>query len=1114
MNNKLTKVVDRYLRETVFSYDTVGKLSVVSFSAGQSVTYTYDANNNLIKALYADATSRQYVYENTTFSNALTGRIDENTNRIANYRYDDTGRADLTEKPGGINKYVLVYNTDGTTTVTDPSGAVRTYTFITEFGVTKVANITGGPCTSCGSNTAAATYDENGYLDSKTDLNENLTTYDYNAQGLQTSRTEAVGKAEERTIITDWNTVARLPTKITEPGKSTDFNYDANSNLTSRIETDTNTNEKRTVSYTYNDFGQVLTVDGPRTDVNDVTTYSYDAQGNLTQVQNALGHTSNITSYDSTGRPLSLVDANGLITTLIYDGRGRLKSRNRGGEPTTFDYDSVGNLQVITTADGRTLTYGYDAVQRLTSIQDQLGNTITYTLDAAGNRTKEDTTDTTNVLTQTRQQLYNDLNQLTEIIGLNNHTTTFAYDGNGNRTTTTDAATQTTTSAFDALNRLISVLDPDPSSGAVKYGYDPQDNLVSVEDVNGNVTTYGYDGFGNRTSQTSPDTGTTTFSFDETGNVLSKTDAKGQITSYEYDALNRLTFTTYSDGSEDNYFYDEYAGQIGRLNYLESYSDTNGWSGIMYEYDIHGRLEYKEQMADNFLLSTYNIYDTKGRLSSVWYSPSGTVIEYIYSNGQLSGMMVNNELILSNISYQPFGPVKGWIWGNGSIHSQGYDLDGRLISQTIGNETRTLGYDSRGNIETISSNSINQLFGYDFLNRLETANDASFNQTFDYDANGNRTSIADSIAATTDSYGYDASNTNRLVSIAGSTSKTYQYDLNGNITNDGIHSYGYDVRNRLINVDTTNAKYQHNTLGSRIVKETPDKTTSYYYNEQGQLIAEGDQYGEIEKEIFYLGSQPVAVRTVKYDPATAQNVGTLSYIHTDHLGTPRVITDPTNNTPVWTWHSDPFGQTAANDDPDGDGNTFTFNLRFPGQYYDVETGSHYNYFRDYDPSTGRYVQSDPIDLAGGLNTYGYVGGNPLRYSDKFGLHYYPDVNGSITPHTHPYPNDGSVDFGPKQNGMVDPTSPEHYQLPGCLYCSQKLSKCLYDENVGKSSASCLKCYTTKGKGFKGAKACLECAKGSAAGFKCMYDNCESGLQGQDQQCNRKCELKGNCCDKK
>jgi len=98
-----------------------------------------------------------------------------------------------------------------------------------------------------------------------------------------------------------------------------------------------------------------------------------------------------------------------------------------------------------------------------------------------------------------------------------------------------------------------------------------------------------------------------------------------------------------------------------------------------------------------------------------------------------------------------------------------------------------------------------------------------------------------------------------------------------------------------------------------------------------------------------------------------------------------VITDA-NQVIVWRWdNEDPFGATIASEDPDGDGTTVTCNLRFPGQYFDSETGNHYNYFRDYDPETGRYVQSDPIGLGGGLNTYGYVRGSPTNRFDPFGL---------------------------------------------------------------------------------------------------------------------------------
>ena len=110
----------------------------------------------------------------------------------------------------------------------------------------------------------------------------------------------------------------------------------------------------------------------------------------------------------------------------------------------------------------------------------------------------------------------------------------------------------------------------------------------------------------------------------------------------------------------------------------------------------------------------------------------------------------------------------------------------------------------------------------------------------------------------------------------------------------------------------------------------------------------------------------------------------LLYLHVDHLNTPRVATDQ-NQTTVWAWSSDAFGVGRANKDPDGDGIKHNVRLRFPGQYADGETGLYYNYFRDYDRTTGRYVQSDPIGLNGGINTFGYVGGNPLFWSDPTGL---------------------------------------------------------------------------------------------------------------------------------
>jgi RHS repeat-associated protein len=172
-------------------------------------------------------------------------------------------------------------------------------------------------------------------------------------------------------------------------------------------------------------------------------------------------------------------------------------------------------------------------------------------------------------------------------------------------------------------------------------------------------------------------------------------------------------------------------------------------------------------------------------------------------------------------------------------------------------------------------------------------------------------------------------------------------------------------------VDSGSVTYAHNGQGQRVLKDDGSETL-FAYDEEGQLIGEYDEYGAAIQETVWFNGMPVAVLvgSNKY------------YVHTDHLGTPRAITN--GNTVIWRWESDPFGTTAAQEDPDGDLTNFTYNLRFPGQYFDGETGLHYNYFRTYDPSTGRYLESDPIGLAAGLNTYGYALQNPMQYTDPTG----------------------------------------------------------------------------------------------------------------------------------
>ncbi|MFC4158995.1 RHS repeat domain-containing protein [Chitinimonas lacunae] len=190
--------------------------------------------------------------------------------------------------------------------------------------------------------------------------------------------------------------------------------------------------------------------------------------------------------------------------------------------------------------------------------------------------------------------------------------------------------------------------------------------------------------------------------------------------------------------------------------------------------------------------------------------------------------------------------------------------------------------------------------------------------------------------------------------------------------------------------------YRYAANGERVQKIGPDgKISIFVYSPAGELIGEYDANGKAKEEIIWFANRPVA----------SIRAGKVYYVMTDHLSTPRQLIDSTIKQVVWSWEQDePFGASAA--DAYTDKIKVTFNLRFPGQYYDAETGKNYNYFRDYDPSTGRYIQSDPIGLRGGLNTYSYGFNNPLSNIDPFGLEVIFTKDG-VEFHGNPRPAGGS-----------------------------------------------------------------------------------------------------------
>jgi RHS repeat-associated protein len=235
-------------------------------------------------------------------------------------------------------------------------------------------------------------------------------------------------------------------------------------------------------------------------------------------------------------------------------------------------------------------------------------------------------------------------------------------------------------------------------------------------------------------------------------------------------------------------------------------------------------------------------------------------------------------------------------------------------------------------------------------------------------------------------------NSNRLATHNGNT---VSRDSAGNTTADPTEDlwFTYDDHNRMVDayVDSVlQASYVYNGQGQRVKKieaTGAEKTIVYHYGLSGELLGEtvyseaGAKIGE--RDYVWIDSLPIAQSERTFSGSTITS-DELVYLHADQLNTPRLATDA-SGTLVWRWDSDAFGIGEADQDPDSDTEEVNVRLRFPGQYWDDETGLHYNYFRDYDPVTGRYVESDPIGLLAGLNTYVFVGSNPLVDADPSGL---------------------------------------------------------------------------------------------------------------------------------
>jgi RHS repeat-associated protein len=330
------------------------------------------------------------------------------------------------------------------------------------------------------------------------------------------------------------------------------------------------------------------------------------------------------------------------------------------------------------------------------------------------------------------------------------------------------------------------------------------------------------------------------------------------------------------------------------------------------------------------------------------------------------------KVLASAVTWRADGRLTGRTFGNGLRESRAYDARGQLRTQQLGADTTTYHYDPAGNLLARSLPDTDHGWDYDALDRVIRDRLDTRERTYAYDPNHNRASAL--VEGTPEIYSH-APASNRLTGIATpATSRMLSLDAAGNLTDDGAgQTFSYNQAGRLATAETAagTARYRYNALGLRTHKEGMTSVV-FHYDAGGRLLAETTPEGHVIRSYVWFGDEPLAQLDGPLDAETP------TYLHTDHLTTPRLGTDA-SGIPVWRWESPAFGDAAPSLQ------LRTVNLRFPGQYFDSETELHYNYFRYYDPGTGRYITADPIGQLGGINLFTYADLNPINAIDRFGL---------------------------------------------------------------------------------------------------------------------------------
>ncbi len=839
------------------------------------------------------------------------------------------------------NAWMFTYTSDGKMrTKTDPSGSAVTYTYTAGGTVQKVEDPEGASM-------------EFRYAPSPISCGPSGSPCNIEPESIAevTAKDGGIWKYHYRTG-------EHVPYKVTDPqGNTKTYQYDGSGNL-------------------------IGSNDDPSSDG---TTYTYDTNGNMLTMTDAMGAVTRYT-YNALNKPLTMTDPLGNVTTYTNDAKGNmLTMTDPTGNITTYEYYPSGKVKTVRNPLNQVTAFTYDQYNNPATVTDPAGGITRFTHDILGNMLTR-----TDPMGNVSRYEYNALNQVVRMTDAQGHVTTYSYDPKGNLTTATDANGNITRYEYNYRGQTTKVIDP--LGGTTNYTYGSMgcttgcgggsDKLTSITDPAGNTTTYTYDTAGRLIKETDPEGHETLFTYDPAGNVASKTDANGVTVTYAYDPVKRLTQATYPDPTQNVSYTYNAPGKV------LSVTDPSGTT--TYAYDSIGSPLSETKAIDGDNYTTSYSYNAAGSLTSITY-PGGRTTSYNYDQvGRIASVTESKNgttrNVISGITYNANSLVSQMTHGNGIVTSKTYDPLNALSSLQIGpHKHLTYTRDAIGNITAITDQldpAKTKSFVYDPLYRLTQAIGPWETLQYGYDPVGNRTT--ESMNTSTTSYAYTA---NKLTSSTGSKTFAFAYDNNGNTVMENQRQFVYNQNQRLIRAlegTTVLGEYVYNAKGQRVKKTAGGQTTLYHYDLQGNLIAESTADGTIRTEYVYLNGQPIG-------KIEGNN---LSYYHTDHLGTPMIMTD-TAGAKVWEGEFLPFGEPLSIT------GTETNNLRFPGQYHDQETGLDQNWHREYKPEIGRYMSVDPILTPGNpyvpfmmpallkkpamLHAYNYVENNPVNKRDPLGL---------------------------------------------------------------------------------------------------------------------------------